>query len=148
VAWLDRERTPVRFAVVTSVASGVILTAILRIFQIAAPKFYTFAWLTLACGGVAMVSWVTLSTIRHVRKRSKRAFLMTSAFSQKYYVAAFAQRLHSAFDRDDIDLVIKVPDRDYDASAQSHHLDRLLARRHDCMAGSSWLPRCTDSAMT
>lgn len=73
--------------------------------------------------------------IRHIRKRSLRAFLMTSAFSQKYYVAAFVQSLHSVFDRDGIDLVLKVPDRDYDASAQSHHLDRLLDRKHDYMGG-------------
>ena len=60
---------------------------------------------------------------------------MTAAFSQKYYVAALVQRLHSLLDRDGIDLVLKVPDRDYDASAQSHHLRRLLDRRRDYLGG-------------
>jgi ribose transport system substrate-binding protein len=72
--------------------------------------------------------------IHHFRKPTK-AFLMTSAFSQKYYVAALVQRIHSALDRDAIDLVLKVPDRDYDASAQSHHLRRILSRKHDFLGG-------------
>jgi ribose transport system substrate-binding protein len=57
--------------------------------------------------------------------------MLTSAFSQKYYAASFVQRLHSALDRDGIDLVLKVPDRDYDASAQSHN----LRRKHDFLGG-------------
>ena len=60
---------------------------------------------------------------------------MTSAFKSKYYVADFVQRLHGALDSDGLDLVLKVPDRDYDASAQSHHLTRLLRRRHDYIGG-------------
>lgn len=135
MAWLDRDRMPVRFTLVTSVASGAIVTAVARIFQTGAPAVVIFLWFVLVSGGVAVASWVTMSTIRRARKRSRRAFLMTSAFSQKYYVAAFVQRLHSAFDRDGVDLVLKVPDRDYDASAQSHHLDRILDRRHDYMGG-------------
>jgi ribose transport system substrate-binding protein len=57
------------------------------------------------------------------------------AFDQKYYVAAFVRQMHNALDRVDIDPVLKVPDRDYDASAQSHHLERVLDRRHDYMGG-------------
>jgi ribose transport system substrate-binding protein len=95
----------------------------------------TFMWITLTFVGVAAVSWIGITATRRIRKRWRRSFLVTSAFSQKYYVAAFVQRLHSAFDRHGIDLVLKVPDRDYDASAQSHHLDRLLDRRHDYIGG-------------
>lgn len=135
MAWLDRDRMPVRFAVVTSVVSGLALAAILKAFQADAQKSVVFLWLALTFGGVAAISWSTVTTIRAIRKRSSRAFLMTSAFSQKYYVAAFVQRLHGAFDGDGIDLVLKVPDRDYDASAQSHHLSRILDRRHDYIGG-------------
>jgi len=135
MAWLDRDRMPVLFTVVTSVMSGLISAVILRTLQAGISESAMFMGFALTSGGAAVVSWVAISAIRRVRKRSRRAFLMTSAFSQKYYVAAFVQRLHSVFDRDGIDLVLKVPDRDYDASAQSHHLDRLLDRRHDYIGG-------------
>jgi ribose transport system substrate-binding protein len=92
-------------------------------------------WFALGAGGAAItalaVGWAFLVS----RGRSARVFLMTSAFSQKYYVAALVQRLHGSLDRDAIDLVLKVPDRDYDASAQSHHLHRILDRRHDYIGG-------------
>ena len=135
MTWLDRDRMPVRFTVATTVASGLILAVIMRTLPNRVPESSILMWLALTSGGVATISWGAMSMIRRARKRSRRAFLMTSAFSQKYYVAAFVQRLHSTLDRDDIDLVLKVPDRDYDASAQSHHLDRILDRRHDYMGG-------------
>ncbi|HKS47521.1 MAG TPA: sugar ABC transporter substrate-binding protein [Amycolatopsis sp.] len=132
---LDRDRMPVRFAVVTSVVSGLILAAILKALRTGVSEGAMVVWFVLASGSVAAISWAAILTIRLVRRRSKRAFLMTSAFSQKYYVAAFVQRLHSALDRNAIDLVLKVPDRDYDASAQSHHLGRIFDRRHGYIGG-------------
>ncbi|MGM1059885.1 sugar ABC transporter substrate-binding protein [Saccharothrix sp. Mg75] len=68
-------------------------------------------------------------------RRPRRAFLITSAFDQKYWVAEFVQRLHGVLDRGGIDLVLKVPDRDYDSAAQAHHLRRVLARRQDYLGG-------------
>lgn len=135
MAWLDRDRMPVRFAIVTSVTSGVILAAIVRIFRTGVPEGTVLMWFALATGGVAAFSWGALSMIRRARKRSRRAFLLTSAFSQKYYVADFVQRVQSELDSEGIDLVLKVPDRDYDASAQSHHLGRLQDRRREYVGG-------------
>lgn len=131
---LDRDRKPVLFTVVTSVTSGVIVSTILKTLQTGLSTGTTLMWFAVAAGGVAAVSWTAVSIVRLIRRPS-RAFLITSAFSQKYYLAAFVQHLHSALDRDGIDLVLKVPDRDYDASAQSHHLRRILARRHDYFGG-------------
>ncbi len=37
--------------------------------------------------------------------------------------------------QDGVDLVLKMPDQDYDASAQSHHLSRILDRRYDYIGG-------------
>lgn len=45
------------------------------------------------------------------------------------------QRVHSALDRDEIDLALKVPDRDYDAGAQAHHLRRILGKKHAYIGG-------------
>lgn len=135
MVWLDRDRMPVRFTVATSVTSGIIVAAISRTFQADAPKSAMLVWFVVVAAGVAVISWSTVTTVRRVRNRSRRAFLMTSAFTQKYYLAALVQRMHDVFDRDGIDMVLKVPDRDYDASAQSHNLDRLLDRRHEYLGG-------------
>lgn len=132
---LDRDRMPVRFTLVTSVASGLIVAAILKVFSAGIADRAVLMWFALTAGGAAVAAWIAGSALLGARKRSARAFLMTSAFSQKYYVAAFVQRLHSMLDRDGIDLVLKVPDRDYDASAQSHHLSRVLDRRRDYIGG-------------
>jgi ribose transport system substrate-binding protein len=125
---------PVRFTVATSVLSGLIIAAILKAFSSSIADSAVLMWFALPAGGAA-AAWGVGWALLMARKRSARAFLMTSAFSQKYYLAALVQRLHDMLDRDGIDLVLKVPDRDYDASAQSHHLTRLLRKRHDYIGG-------------
>jgi ribose transport system substrate-binding protein len=131
---LDRDQMPVRFVVVTSVASGLILAAILSVIRAGTSVGAPLMWFGLTVGSAA-AGWAAGTAFFHTQPRSKRAFLVTSAFNQKYFVALFVQRLHSALDRKDIDFVLKVPDRDYDASAQSHHLSRLLDRRRDYIGG-------------
>ncbi|MFI9007559.1 sugar ABC transporter substrate-binding protein [Actinosynnema sp. NPDC053489] len=69
------------------------------------------------------------------RTRTRRAFLVTSAFDQKYWLAGLTRRLHAALDRDGVALVLKVPDRDFDSAAQAHHLRRVLSTRRDYVGG-------------
>lgn len=135
MAWLDRDQTPVRFTVVTSVVSGLILTAIVNAIRDGISERTALTLFALTSAGVAAVSLVPGRTFLPARRRSRRAFFMTSAFKSKYYVADFVQRLHGALDSDGVDLVLKVPDRDYDASAQCHHLRRILERRRDYIGG-------------
>ncbi|MCE6998452.1 substrate-binding domain-containing protein [Saccharothrix sp. S26] len=79
---------------------------------------------------------VPLVLRRRARKPAARqAFLVTSAFSQKYWVAEFVQRLHRALDRKGINLVLKVPDRDYDAASQGHDLRRVLNTKDSYLGG-------------
>ncbi|HEX9334733.1 MAG TPA: substrate-binding domain-containing protein [Pseudonocardiaceae bacterium] len=127
MAALDRDRAPVRFAVVTSVISGLSVTAIT-------------AW---SRGGVALwlgsagalVAVLALGFAWRRSRGGRQAFLMVSAFEGKYWVAELIQHLHRSLDRSGMDLVLKVPDRDYDASALAHHLRRVLARRHQYIGG-------------
>lgn len=133
MAWLDRERMPVRFTLVTSVASGLILAAILKVAGSGIAGGVVLLWFVLATVGA--VAWVGGTIVIGRRKRPARIFLITSAFSQKYYLADFVQRVHIVLDRNDIELVLKVPDRDYDSSAQSHNLDRIAARRREYLGG-------------
>lgn len=126
---LDRDRTPVRFTVLTSVASGLVLAGILTVLRTDLLTMQWPAWSVLVVGGLAATPLLRMS------KRHRQAFLVTDSFSQKYYVASFVQQLHGVLDRAGIDLVLKVPGRDYDAAAQAHHLRRILATRHGYIGG-------------
>ncbi|MEV6872894.1 sugar ABC transporter substrate-binding protein [Amycolatopsis sp. NPDC051128] len=129
---LDRDRTPALFAVTTSVLSGVILAVLAKALQAGISAGATVVWSAVVSAVVAVVFRVAT---RRSRKRPAAAFLMTSAFKQKYYLADLVQRVHSALDRDDVDLVLRVPDRDYDAGAQAHHLRRILRRKDAYIGG-------------
>jgi ribose transport system substrate-binding protein len=135
MAWLDRDQAPARFTVVTSVLSGLLLTAIVNTIRDGISVPTLLALFAVTSVGVAAVSWTPGQALTRAPKRSRRAFFMTSAFRSKYYVAAFVHSLHGTLDRDGIDLILKVPDRDYDASAQCHHLRRILERRRDYLGG-------------
>lgn len=130
----SRDQTPVLFTVVTSVASGLIVAGILNIVRSGVSGGTTVVWFSLTTLGVAAISGA-IWALYHRNRHAKRAFLTTSAFSQKYFLADLVQRIHNALDRNGMDLVLKVPDRDYDASAQSHHLRRLTERRRDYFGG-------------
>ncbi|HEX5407814.1 MAG TPA: substrate-binding domain-containing protein [Pseudonocardiaceae bacterium] len=132
---LNQARRPVLFAVTTSVMSGLVLAGITQALRTGLSAGATVIWFAVAAGGVALLCLAVIGTISLVRKPPSRAFLVTSAFSQKYYVASFVQRVQSALDQDGVDLVIKVPDRDYDAGAQAHHLRRILSRKQDFLGG-------------
>jgi ribose transport system substrate-binding protein len=132
--WLDREKTPFRFTVAASVTSGLIVAVLLNVARTGVSGGATLLWFSLTSVGVAAVSAVVWMAYR-AHRGGRRAFLVTSAFSQKYFLAAFAERLHDALDREGIDLVLKAPDREYDASSLSHHLNRLLERRRDYLGG-------------
>jgi ribose transport system substrate-binding protein len=131
---LDRDRMPVRFTVVTSVGSGLILAAILSTIRAGISEVTALLSVLMIAGGVA-AGWLVSSALSRAHKRSTMAFLVVSAFNQKYFVVEEVQRLHNALDSKGIDLVLKVPAQDYEASAQSHHLSRLLDRRHDYIGG-------------
>ncbi|MEU3622819.1 sugar ABC transporter substrate-binding protein [Amycolatopsis coloradensis] len=128
----DRNRTPLRFAVLASVTGGLVLAGVLAMIRSDVLIAKVPAWTVLVAGALAAAS-----LLRRVpwTGRTRQAFLVTSAFRQKYWIAGFVQRLHCTLDRDNIDLVLKVPDRDYDSAAQAHHLRRILAARHRYIGG-------------
>ncbi|MFJ7217593.1 sugar ABC transporter substrate-binding protein [Amycolatopsis sp. NPDC098790] len=132
MARLDRDRTPALFAVTTSVLSGVILAVLAKALQAGISAGATVVWSAVVSAVVGGIFWIVL---RRARKRSAAAFLMTSAFIQKYYVADLVHKVHSALDRNDLDLVLRLPDRDYDAGAQSHQLRRVLSRKNAYVGG-------------
>lgn len=135
MAWLDRDRTPALFAIATSVLSSLISLTVGRLLLSDSPKNVLLIWVFAVPVGISLVLWVVLHVVRRARRRSQRAFLIISAFEDKYYIASFVQQLGNALDRVNIDMVLKVPSIDYEASAQSHHLERALDRRQDYIGG-------------
>lgn len=129
MALVDRGST-----VVTSVFSGLIVAAVVKAVNSGVADSVVVFWFALATVGAGSVVWLAGIFLGR-RRRAARAFFMTSAFREKYYVAAFVQRLHELLDLERVDLVLKVPDRDYHASAQSRHLVRLAERRREYLGG-------------
>jgi len=84
---------------------------------------------------MAPLAVVVSVAVALLRPRGKRVFLVTSAFRQKYWLAGLVQHMHGVLDRNGLDLVLKTPDRDYDAAAQAHHLRRLVQSRRDYVGG-------------
>ncbi|MCT2581755.1 hypothetical protein [Actinophytocola gossypii] len=75
-------------------------------------------WMVTVVGAVVLVVLAGIRVIRRARKRARRVFVIVSTFDQKSCIAEFVRQLTNALDRANIDLVLKVPDRDSDASAQ------------------------------
>lgn len=57
MAWFDRDRTPARFTVVTSVTRGLVLAAILRTIEAGVSGGAVLVWVALTSSGVAVASW-------------------------------------------------------------------------------------------
>jgi len=131
VALLDRDRMPVRFSVVTSVLSGLIVAISLKALSVGLAGGFVVLWGLLPIGGAAVAGLA----LGRIRGRHPQVFLMVSTFSRKYQVSAFVQHLHNSLDRNGIDLVLKAAEREFDASAQSHHLSRILSRRSHYLGG-------------
>ncbi|MGW5723597.1 hypothetical protein ACWEVP_46030 [Amycolatopsis sp. NPDC003865] len=92
MARLDRDRTPALFAVTTSVLSGVILAVLTKALQAGISAGATVLWSAAVSAVVGGTFWVVL---RRTLTRSAAAFLVTSAFIQKYYVADLVHKVHA-----------------------------------------------------
>jgi ribose transport system substrate-binding protein len=128
----DRELKAPLVAVATSVTSGLALAVLTKAFQAGLSADATVLWSGVASLGVAAVSWTGFATLR---RRTHTAFLMTSAFKQKYFLAELVQQVQNALDKNNIEMVLKVPVKDYDASAQSHNLLQIQHKKRSYIGG-------------
>lgn len=99
------------------------------------PSGGVLAWT--APGAVVLLALLLLWPMRR-GTATRQVFLVMSTFTQKYWVLDFVQRLHHSLDRKGLDLVLKVPDRDHDASALAHDLRRVLTARSGYLGGLVW----------
>ncbi|MFL6123227.1 sugar ABC transporter substrate-binding protein [Actinophytocola sp.] len=136
--FLDRDEHPVLFAVTTSVTSGVIVTAVLGAVEAATRTSWLnwrFPLWSLIAAIVVMTCLVVVLVAARRGGRVRMVFLVVHAFSQKHWVSELIHDVHRAFDRHRTDMVLKIPDKDYSATGQAHHLRGILARRDQYVAG-------------
>ncbi|MGH3942664.1 MAG: substrate-binding domain-containing protein [Pseudonocardiaceae bacterium] len=138
---LDRDAYPARFALVTSVVSGLAVATIAGVSQVVGNQFLTYQaplWLFLLLGvsGISLLG-VTL----HLKKKDQipiqnnQVFLILCAFTEKRWVAGLIQDLHNSLDRRGFDLVLKIPERDYVHLGQVRHFRNLSRQRGRYIGG-------------
>jgi ribose transport system substrate-binding protein len=137
MSFLDRDRNPVRFAVVTSVVSGAALASILALAG-AVMRTGVLTWRVPIWSLIAVFVFsacLVAAAFAGRLRPAKRTFLIIPAFSQKHWISELIQNTHRALDRRGMDVLLKIPDKDYSATGQAHHLRHLLSRRAECVGG-------------
>ena len=138
VRYIDRDRHPLRFMIAASTLGGLSVAAVTAIatgvFNSGFLMRMVPLWSLLAIAGALLVA-LSLVWIQHHWRGSKRVFLVIPAFSQKHWIAEIVQNVHRSLDRRGYDLVLKIPDMDFTATGQTHHLRRILRQRADYVGG-------------
>ncbi|HWY19838.1 MAG TPA: sugar ABC transporter substrate-binding protein [Candidatus Acidoferrum sp.] len=97
-------------------------------------KFYALPlwmfWLVLGTSFGALGMWVLVA-----RKKHLRIFVAMAAFHRKQFFADFLLHLLSELAKRDIDAVVKLPERDYDPTAQGLHFEEIIDQMHDFAGG-------------
>ncbi len=133
---LNRDKHPARFAIVTSVASGLVVVTIATIaghfdFHLLAYKVPLWA---LVLPLLAAIGSLALS-VALLRNWKTEVFFIPCALNEKRYIAELIYNLHDVLDAHQLDLVLKVPRRDYAHVGQLHHLRSLRRRRGKYFGG-------------
>ncbi len=133
---LDRDAHPARFVLVTSVVSGLVVTAITAgVGRFLGNRFLTYQvplWLFLL---LSLISFSVVGVTLHLGQKDRRlrrndeVFFILCAFNEKRWVAGLIHDLHNSLDRRGFDLVLKIPERDYVHLGQVRHLRNLSERR-------------------
>jgi ABC-type sugar transport system substrate-binding protein len=132
---LDKDAHPVRFALVTSVGNSLVVTAVLAgLGQLLKSRLFAYRiplWLVLFLGTACLSVMCVTSRLRQKDRGirpNNQVFFILCAFNEKRWVAGFVQDVHNSLDRRGLDLVLKVPERDYVHFGQARHLQNLSER--------------------
>lgn len=124
-----------RFAVVASTASGLLVTLLTAAAAEALRSWAAWhvflPWLLLPAGWAL----AALPLILRARRKPRRVFLIVAAFTHKHWVAQLIRDLHENLERRGFDMVLKIPDRDYSGASQLRLLDGILSRPHEYAGG-------------
>jgi ribose transport system substrate-binding protein len=127
---LDREKHPARFAIVTSAASGLVVATIatvvghfdfhLLVYKV--PLWVLILPLLAAVGSSAL-------SVALLQNRRTDVFFASCALNEKRYIAELINDFHDVLDVHQLNLVLKVPRRDYAHTGQLRHLRSLRRQR-------------------
>lgn len=139
---LDKDAHPVRFALVTSAGSSLVVAAIISgIDQILNNRFLMHQfplWVFLLLGTVGIyVTGMALHLKQNGQdtRRGGQVFLILCAFTEKRWVAGLILEVLNSLDRRGLDLVLKTPERDYVHFGQVRHLQNLKRCRRRYVGG-------------
>ncbi len=124
-----------RFAVAASTASGLLVALVTAAAGIAFRS--QASWPAFVPWLLVLAGWAVMASVLVVRahRRPRRVFLVVAAFPHKPWVAQLIRNLHENLERRGLDLVLKVPDRDYSGASQLRLLDGIVSRRHEYAGG-------------
>lgn len=131
---LDRDQHPARFAVATSVFSGLCVALVVASFKTDLLNGTVPSWTVVVLAATALVS-VGLAWVQPWRRGIRRSFLLVSAFSQHHWIGEVVHNIHRALYRRGRDVVLKIPDRDYVGACVVHHLRHIQARPSEYAGG-------------
>ena len=136
---IDSDKRSLRFAIIASTTGGLsVATVTAMISGILRSELLTTPvplWSLLVAAGATLASSFMLPLLNHRHPPSKRVFLVIPAFVQKHWVAELLQNIHHSLNLRGYDLVLKIPDRDYAAIAQVHHLRQIIRQRTEYVGG-------------
>lgn len=114
-------------------ASGLVVTGVLKIYSALTPALVRPSSLWLA-GAAAAVVGLPISIGRY-RRRPKQVFILVSAFVQKHWVNKLLHDFIMTLGQHDLDLVLKAPAHDYSGNGQVQQLTRMRRRSRDYAGG-------------
>ena len=135
--FLDRDEHPMRFAVITSVTSGLTATVILGVVGAITRTGLLTSSVPLWSLIVTVVAILCLAVVLVGRGRTttRRAFLVVHAFTETHWVSELTHNTHRALDRRGTEMVLKIPDKDFSEAGQTHHLRNILSHRDQYVGG-------------
>jgi ribose transport system substrate-binding protein len=137
MGFLERDDHPVRFAVTTSVISGLTVTIVVGVVGSVTQKgLFTLEvplWSLIAT--TVTVMCLAMVVLARQRKTPRQAFLVVHAFSETHWISELTHNTHRALDRCGRDMVLKIPDKDFSEAGQTHHLRGIISRRDQYIGG-------------
>jgi ribose transport system substrate-binding protein len=133
---LDRDKHPARFAIVTSVVSGLVVATIAAVagkFNVHLLTYRVPLWI-LILPLLAMAGFLVLN-VALLQNRKTDVFFASCALNEKRYIAGLTDDLHDTLDVYQLNLVLKMPRRDYAHIGQLHHLRSLQKQRGKYFGG-------------
>lgn len=133
---LDRDKHPARFAIVTSVVSGLVVVTIATVaghFDFHLLVYKVSLWVAIL-PLLTAVGFLALS-VALLRNRKTEVFFASCALNEKRYIAELIRSFHDVLDAHQLNIVLKVPRRDYAHAGQLYNLRSLQKQRGKYLGG-------------